>query len=246
MKNLLLAGTTGVSANVSGSSFPTIFDADGVHAQFSKASVANTQSHVFVAGIIPAFSFGSLHSGGIIDVYNGTADYNSRVKNLLDTDPTLNDAGSTVTYHYVDMFSITVDELDLDWIASVVPGLTDQDSDFDVDADDVLALISPELDAGTDYVDWGLGFTEANFDEGAYDSLDDEASFTGFNEDLLGVFFNGSEGNEGVHPTDLGYAIMANVWYNASEPVLVPEPSSLLFVLAGTSLLMTRRRSARA
>lgn len=236
MKNLLLAGTTGVSANVTGAtaSFPTINNADGVHAQLNKASVANSQSHVFVAGIIPAFSFGSLHNG-IIDVYNGTAEYNSMVKNLLDTDATLNDPGSSVTYHYVDMFSITVDELDTTWLANQFTG-------GDVSA--LEALISPELDAGTDYVDWGLGFDESSFDEGAYNSADDEGAFTGFNEDLIGVFFTGSEGDEGVHPTDLGYAIMANVWYNASVGVLVPEPSSIVLLMAGSSLLLVRRRRA--
>jgi lysophospholipase L1-like esterase len=244
MKNLLLAGTTGVSADVTGAtaSFPTINNANGVHAQLNNAAVANTQSHVFVAGIIPAFSFGSLHNG-IVDVYNGTGQYNNMVKNLLDTDPTLNDVNSSVTYHYVDMFSITVDELDLDWILSAVAGttpVTDQDSDLDVDVDDLLALISPETDAGTDYVDWGLGFDESTWDEGALGT--NETTFNGFNEDLIGVFFNGSEGDEGVHPTDLGYAIMANVWYNASVGVLVPEPSSIMLLMAGSSLIMVRRR----
>lgn len=242
MKNLLLAGTgTGpdeVSASVSGASFPTINNAEGVHAQLSKSSVANSQSHVFVAGIIPAFSFPD-QGGSILNIYNGTAEYNSQVKNLLETDDRLNGtSGSSITYHYVDMFSITVDELDLVWLAGLFTDEDDNVTQSDIDA--LVALISPELDAGTDYVDWGLGFDESNFDEGAFDELDAESSYTGFNEDLIGPFPGFPD--EGVHPTDLGYAIMANVWYNASVGVLVPEPSSVILLVAGSSLLIARRR----
>lgn len=234
MKNLLLAGTTGVSANVTGAtaSFPTINNALGVHAQLSNSSVANSQSHVFVAGIIPAFGF-AFQGGSLLNVYNGTGQYNNLVKNLLDTDPTLNDPNSSITYHYVDMFSITVDELDTSWLASQFTG---------GDVSDLLALISPDAEVGaTDYVDWGLDFDESTWDEGALGT--NETTYNGFNQNLIGINYVPKSGPvEGVHPTDLGYAIMANVWYNASVGVLVPEPSSIVLLMAGSSLLMVRRR----
>lgn len=242
MKNLLLAGS-GVSANATGAtaSFPTINNANGVHAQLSNSSVANAQSHVFVAGIIPLFEDFGLQGGSLLNTYNGIGDYNSKVKNLLDTDTTLNDAGSSVTYHYVDMFSITVDELDLNWLAGL---FTDTDNNVtQQDIDDLIDLISPDAEVGgTDYVDWGLGFNEATWDEGALGT--DETVYTGFNTNILGDRKADEPGEDpsGIHPTDLGYAIMANVWYNAAAPVLVPEPSSMLLILAGSTLMFARRR----
>lgn len=227
MKNLLLAGTTGVTADVSGASFTTINGANGVHAQLNNSSVANSQAHVFVAGIIPLFEDFGLY-GGALDAYNGVGKYNNQVKNLLDTNATLNDPSSAVNYHYVDMFSITVDELDHDWLAGLFTG---------GNVGDLIALISPEAEiGGTDFVDWGLGFDESAWDEGALGA--DEVLYSGFNTNLLGDGVSVS----GVHPTDMGYAIMANVWYNASAGILVPEPSSVIFVLAGSTLLLSRRR----
>lgn len=235
MKNLLLAGTVGISTNVTGAtgSFPTIANPEGVHAQLNKASVANSQSHVFVAGIIPLFEDFGLQGGGAagsLNTYNGVGEYNNKVKDLLDNNATLNDAGSSVTYHYVDMFSITVNELDLDWLADLF-------TSGDVSA--LTALISPDSESGgTDFVDWGLGFDESTWDEGALGT--DETIYTGFNANLLGD--GPGSFDSGIHPTDLGYAVMANVWYNASASVLVPEPSSVVLVLAGSSLIFARRR----
>jgi len=223
MKNLLLAGTPGVTAGVSGASFSPIdqAEAQGIHAQLSESSVANGQANVFVAGIVPLFEDFGLHNDAL-DTYNGVGNYNHQVKNLLDTNSTLNDPASTVQYHYVDMFSITVDELDLGWLASL---FTSNDESA------LLALISPELDASIDFVDWGFGFDEMSWDEGAQGI--DETSFDGVNLDLMGDM---------IHPTNLGYAVMANVWYNEMAAVYIPEPGSLGLVLAGSGLLLQRRR----
>jgi len=76
-----------------------------------------------------------------------------------------------------------------------------------------------------------LGFDEMSWDEGAQGT--DEVSFSSVNMDLLG---------DNIHPTNLGYAIMANVWYNEMAAVYIPEPGSLGLVLAGSGLLLQRRR----
>lgn len=109
----------------------------------------------------------------------------------------------------VDMFRIDVNDLDMDYLAAS-QGLT---------VGEVLALIDND---GDTYVDWATGIDESDFA-----SL---SSVTGVNLNLIG---------DGVHPTDLGYAVIANVWYNE---LTVPEPTSGLALLAAAGCLLTLRR----
>lgn len=164
------------------------------------------------------------------------ADYNSRVKAAIEARSDLN---GRVTY--VDLFSIRVDELDLNELAIEFYGNDDAQT-----IANLRMKISPfddSLDGGADYVDWVMSgtFDEGEYANGAYDSNnvqlvapplpnhnDPTDLVDATNTDLM---------PDGLHPSNLGYAIIAQVWENA----IVPEPSGMVLLLGGALLVGYRR-----
>lgn len=181
-----------VNAN-GGSTYGNIGSATGLNAQLSNAAVANAGAHVFVAGILPC---NYLNHSSTLNFMNHTAAYNYRLKNELL--PSL--AASSVNYHYVDMFSVRIGELNLAWLAGLFTG-GNQAS--------LIALLSPESDGAIDYVDWVRG----GFDEAAWD--DAQSNTQQFPGGTITV--NTSLMPDNIHPNDLGYAVITNLWFNAMQ-----------------------------
>lgn len=203
-------------------------------------------AHLFVALIIPqARDF----QGGSSDPNSDegfamarqpsmVGDYNKRVKDeLLSRMGPGGELEDRVTF--VDMFSITLAELDL-------VALANEFFDAETEAQrllDLRAAINPESEGGTDetdYVDWVInGFDEGLYDEGVLPVTESLVDSEGDNENFALM-------RDTLHPTNLGYAITAQVWANALEShYAVPEPSALSLLAIG-GLVMAGRRRRRA
>jgi lysophospholipase L1-like esterase len=118
-------------------------------------------------------------------------------------------------FSQVDLFSIRTSEI-----------LTQMQT-LDVSQGDLDAL-DPDDDG---LVDWVIGDGSKTFDETAPAASD----FGGIN----GALLNG----DGIHPTELGYKVIASVWRDKLVSLdAVPEPTSLAFLAGGATLLATRRR----
>jgi hypothetical protein len=119
-----------------------------------------------------------------------------------------------------DMFAVALADLKLDWLA-----------DLFTSGDQLLleSMIDPDDDG---YVDWvnHLDETDATF-----------SLISGNMSDYLNAEL---QGWRILHPEDLGYAIMANVWFNSMSNV--PEPMSLVLLSAGAVLMAARRRRGAA
>lgn len=137
--------------------------------------------------------------------------YGDGVTSGLGMDEVFSDLPAEVSerIEFVDMFRININDLDLAYLAAL-EGVSEAV---------LLTMINTDADP---YVDWAEGI-----DESDYSSL---TGYTGDNLNLIG---------DGIHPTDLGHAIMANVFYNG-----LPEPSTGLVLLAAIGLLRPRRRRA--
>jgi len=201
-----------------------------------------SDAHLFVSLIMPRTDTVPGATANDQAVYERqptiAADYNNRVKTELES--RMGPGGALegkVTF--VDMFSITLAELDLQALA---------DEFFSGEADPLQALkdaINPESEGGTDatdYVDWvynaSFSFDESNYENGTLPVIEELVDPTGGNNNAMLM-------RDALHPTNLGYAINAQVWENALEAHYIPEPSSLLLMLGGGMLAVSRRRRAR-
>ena len=226
--------------------FNELLDGDGSRTglvdQLTNPSQFASDAHVFIALITPRTdgrddnaTFRAINERQPQTI----ADYNNQVRTAVEarTGPG-GDLEGRVTF--VDLFSISIDELDLDALASEF---------FADEADPIAALlaaISPKddsLDGGLDYVDWvNNSNPNFNFDEGAYDE-------GAYEFDQLVNFAEGANTNafllpDGLHPSNLGAAINAQVFANAINAQFVPEPSALAILLGG-GLMMAGRRGRR-
>jgi hypothetical protein len=200
----------------------------------------DANGHLFVALITPRVdgdtSNPSSSNQQFINRKQGvtTAMYNNGIKAELESRMGPGgDLENRVTF--VDLFSISLAELDLQALA---------DEFFSGDLVALNAAINP--DATDAYVDWiGVEFDEGRFDNGGFDINND------WGEDLLtgdsntGNLINANAAllGDGLHPTNLGYAIEAQVWANAiNTHYAIPEPSAMLLMFGGGLLLSGRRR----
>jgi len=194
--NELNALMHGGPVNATGTSYGNIASATGLKAQMASAAAANPNAHVFIANILPGTYTSTHNHANTVAYTNATADYNARIRNTLL--PTL--TGTTTTYHYVDMFSVRVGELNLAWLANTFTGGSQSA---------LLNLISPESDGTIDYVDWVRGgWNEAAWDDGVSGAAQSPTSAASVNLDLL---------PDRVHPSGLAYGIITNVWFNALQ-----------------------------
>ena len=225
--------------------FATLLDGDGSRPNGLVSRVIDTNffdanGHLFVALITPRVdgdtSNPSSSNQQFINRKQGvtTAMYNNGIKAELESRMGPGgDLENRVTF--VDLFSISLAELDLQALA---------DEFFSGDLVALNAAINP--DATDAYVDWiGVEFDEGRFDNGAFDINND------WGEDLLtgdsntGNLINANTAllGDGLHPTNLGYAIEAQVWANAiNTHYAIPEPSAMLLMFGGGLLLSGRRR----
>jgi hypothetical protein len=201
-------------------------------------SVFAADAHLFVAQILPrsdGFGGSAGSNDGIVTSRQPAmvADYNKRVKDeLLSRMGPGGELEGRVTF--VDLFSITLAELDLTVLA---------DEFFSGDETALRLAINPEAEGGTDatdFVDWiydeNFAFDEGKYDEGTLPVTDDLVNPAGDsnNEILM---------RDQLHPTNLGYAITAQVWANAlEEAYIIPEPSALSLLAVGGLVLAGRRR----
>lgn len=229
--------------------FATLLDGDttptrtGLVDRLNDTNYFASDAHLFVAMIIPRVD-------GFRDTANDqhvnarqpqiAAEYNKQVRDELQSRMGVGgELEGRVTF--VDLFSIRLDELNLQELA---------DEFFSGESDPMDALLSainPENEgvAGIedDYVDWvynsSIAFDESLFEDGGLpltDQLVGTASRSNENPELL---------VDGLHPNNLGYAITAQVWENALEARYVPEPTSGLLVFLGGALLACRRPRSR-
>lgn len=183
--------------------------------QWNNNRISN-DAQIFVARIIPKTdNSGGGNSDDDTTVRN-TAAYNDGIVNLINNLPsaTSEDAQFKSQFVIVDMFNIQI---------------TPELKSYLTLAE--LALINPEnegaLGDSDDSVDWVLGLDENN--PGS------------FNDDTLS--YNTNILHDGLHPTDLGYKLMAWQWYQAlSNTNAVPEPGAIALVGLGFAAMLGRRR----
>lgn len=224
--------------------FSTFLDGDasrpnGLINRLSDGSFAN-DAHLFIALIFPRLDGDTSNPNSIERYLNErqgriVADYNNRIKTEVES--RMGPGGELegrVTF--VDLYSIALVELDLQALA---------DEFYAGDLGLLDAAINPDDDAadgGLEYVDWTsmIGFDEGEYDNGTYLSDQDlqegsstSPSLLNANTDLLG---------DGLHPSNLGYAIIAQVYNDAIQTHYIPEPSSMALLLGVGGLLLGRRR----
>lgn len=230
---------------------------DGLISRLTDEAFFAEDAHLFVALITPRLNGDTSNPDSDTKFNNkkhavAAALYNNKIKTLVEDRMNPTD-GLDGRVTFVDLFSITLAELDLNALATEF---------FGSEADPMAALLSainPDSEGGTlatDYVDWALvPFDEGVYEDGAFaagttaDVINDNSDW---NQDLLegdnqtGNLINANLAllEDGLHPTNLGYAIEAQVWANAINSYYVPEPSALVLVLGGGLLMSTRRRRA--
>lgn len=194
-----------------------------------------SDAHLFVAFITPRTD-----DKGSTDLVRRqpalVAEYNSLIKAEIESySGPGGDLEGRVTF--VDLYSIRISDLDLNALASeFYSGEVDPMAAL-------LAAISPEddsLDGGADYVDWifddqnvGGEYDEGQYENGAFPGQELVASTNGESTNFALM-------EDGLHPTNLGAAIMAQQWANALNAKYIPEPGSAALMLAGSLLLMRR------
>lgn len=227
------------------SEFETLLKGDartGLVDQMNDTNYFAADSHLFIALINPRTDGkdNSTLSRFVTKLQpNTVADYNSRVKDLVETEAV---AGGELAdlegkYTFVDLYAIKITELDTQALA---------DEFYGGNLGDLLAAINPEdegddNDLSNDYVDWtynpDFDFDEGIFDNGEYDAGDlqlvEDARFDNINMALM---------PDGLHRSNLGAAINAQVWATAIENYYVPEPGSIALLAAGGMMLLGRRR----
>lgn len=223
--------------------FNTLLDGDsdnsrtGLTDRLTDTSYFANEAHLFVAMITPRTD-GNGSSSSSQPRYitarqpNMVADYNSRIKAELESRMVPGgDLEGKVTF--VDLFAITIDELDTDALAAEF---------FGGNMTSLMAAISPfddSSDGGLDYVDW---VNHSSYDEGLHDN--GALGTPQYVSDMEGDNINPDLMADGLHPTNLGYAITAQVWANAIESANIPEPSALVLLASGSLLVLGRRRRA--
>ena len=231
----------------------------GSYYQQGDAHELPTGTKTYVARILPRIGYVQT----TYDYNQGISSSISALANNGNVDPAFTSGISEV-----DMYKINVNDLDTGAIASLVGGMTaadvlaaiDRDSDTyvdwlidnDQDADEFDESLSPDASGqesdlaineflfrstrpGWDSLGDGSVIADLDnpngFRSGNTNFRENGVQFTHIRTDTLGP------GN-GLHPTDLGYAVMADVWMQH----LVPEPSTFALVLLGTLLILARDR----
>ncbi|MEM9108394.1 MAG: PEP-CTERM sorting domain-containing protein [Planctomycetota bacterium] len=212
----------------------------GLVERLTDTSYFEEDAHLFIALINPrADGKDNANSARFITQLqpNTVGDYNSRVRDLIESEAVpggdLEDLQGR--YTFVDLFSIAISELDTQALA---------DEFYGGNLSDLLAAINPEDegDAGIDddYVDWVYN-PSFDFDEGEYDNGEYDGSIQLMSQ-TRDVNYNTALLPDGLHPSNLGAAINAQVWANAINSSGIPEPGSLVLLAAGGAMLLTRRR----
>lgn len=235
--------------------FATLLDGDvsrpdGLTSRLTDNTYFADDAHLFVAFITPKANGDTSNPFSTQRTINrkqgvATALYNNGIKDEIESRSGVGgDLEGRVTF--VDLFSISLNELDLQALA---------DEFFGGDLVLLDAAINPDDDAadgGLEYVDWiGVDFDEGNYDNGAFDTNGgDIASSTDWEQDLqpgtstTGDLINANTAlmGDGLHLTNLGYAIEAQVWANALNGHFVPEPSAMMLLVGGGMMMAARRR----
>lgn len=218
--------------------FETLLDGDtstsrtGLVSRLADTNFFASDAHLFGAFITPRTD----STGTVMRRRQPSlvAEFNSLVKGLIEEDRSGSGDALENRVTFVDLFSIRIDDLNLGALANEFYG---------GDQAQLLAAISPEDDTldgeGVDYVDWVDSVTA--FDEGNYEGgtfLQETRIFGGTGENT-----NYNLMEDGLHPSNLGAAIMAQVWSDAllQQYPAIPEPGATALILAGGGLLLFRR-----
>lgn len=176
-------------------------------------------ARIVVSGIVPKASDNGVAGTTDAQTVISTDNYNQQIDDQISTLST----GFRSLFSRADMFSIPADSA----LAANLKSLGVSQSQID-------QMVDPDGDAR---VDWVLGDSLKAFNE----DTPQRGDYTGINTALLQ--------KDKIHPTELGYKVMASVWYEKLvELDRVPEPASLTLVALGTAMMCggRRRRTGRA
>ncbi len=181
---------------------------------------------IYLAKILPKIEGGTT----LEEVYNETLAYNQQIESFNSPGSRDADIYGNLSASFldniviVDMFAILVSDVS----AGVAQALGISEAD-------VLAAIQKDDD---EFVDWVLADANSSINEGSTDPLAANA-IASANFDLLG---------DELHPNELGYAVMGEVWTlafqaNGSIPTgVIPEPATAAVLAMGAGGLLLRRR----
>jgi len=162
------------------------------------------------------------NSSGVEDTSDAQTVLNTHhYNNMIDAQIDSLDMGFEALFSRADMYSIPADSMLADNLRAL--GVTQSEIDQMVDPDD---------DGMVDWIEGSAG--------NAFDETDPMvADYGGVNTALMT--------SDRIHPTSLGYKVMASVWYQKLKELnRAPEPTTLVLMAAGaTMVLWPRGRRAR-